>query len=232
MNIVAIIPARGGSKSIPRKNLALLNGKPLVAHSIEHALQAASVTRVIVSTEDDEIAVTAERFGAEVPFRRPAALAADDILDLPVFLHALDWLETERGDTPDLLVHLRPTAPHRPPGSIDAAVQALQRCPEADSVRSVSPIIQHPYRAFIIGADGFLDPIMKHEHPVPHLLRRQDLPPVHYYNCVIDVTRPRTLREKKSMTGDKILPYLMDVDEVFDIDSPRDLEIARFLLER
>jgi CMP-N-acetylneuraminic acid synthetase len=102
----------------------------------------------------------------------------------------------------------------------------------ADSVRSVSLVHQHPYRMFRIQADGFLDPIMLHEHPEPYLLRRQDLPPMYYYNCVIDVTWRRTILDKKSMTGSRILPFEMNADDVLDIDTPRDLEFARFLMER
>jgi N-acylneuraminate cytidylyltransferase len=131
----------------------------------------------------------------------------------------------------DLIGHLRPTAPLRKLGWIDAAVERLWSEPRADSIRSVSKPAQHPYRVFRIDAAGFLDPIMKGEHPSPFLLRRQDLPDMYYYNCVIDVTRPATILEKKSMTGERILPFVMDTDDVLDIDSPRDLEFARFLLE-
>lgn len=229
MNVVAIIPARGGSKGIKRKNLVEFNGKPLVAHSIIHALESQLVNRVIVSTDDEEIASVAREYGAEVPFLRPKELAEDHVLDLPVFEHALKFLEEAEGDRPDLVVHLRPTTPYRKPAWIDEAVRLLADHPEADSVRSVSEPDKHPYRMFTIGPDGFLDPIMKHEHPVPYLLRRQDLPPVYYYNCVIDVTRPATIFGKNSMTGDRIFPYIMDPDEVIDIDSMRDLQIAQCL---
>lgn len=229
MEVVAIIPARGGSKGIKRKNLIPFNGKPLVAHSIIHALESRLVNRVIVSTDDEEIREVALRYGAEAPFLCPAELAGDQVLDLPVFEHALDYLAKSEGYRPDLVVHLRPTAPHRLPAWIDEAVQLLADHPGADSVRSVSEPDKHPYRMFTIGADGFLDPIMKHEHPVPYLLRRQDLPPVFYYNCVIDVTRPATVFDKRSMTGDRIYPYIMDPDEVIDIDSLRDLLIAQCL---
>lgn len=229
MEVVAIIPARGGSKGIKRKNLIPFNGKPLVAHSIIHALEARLVSRVIVSTDDEEIRKVSLRYGAEAPFLRPAELAGDQVLDLPVFEHALDYLAKTEGYRPDLVVHLRPTAPHRLPAWIDEAVQLLTDHPGADSVRSVSEPDKHPYRMFTIDADGFLDPIMKHEHPVPYLLRRQDLPPVFYYNCVIDVTRPATVFDKRSMTGDRIYPYIMDPDEVIDIDSLRDLRIAQCL---
>lgn len=227
--VVAVIPARGGSKGINRKNLIPFNGKPLIAHSILHALAAQLVDRVIVSTDDEEIRRVALEYGAEAPFLRPAELAEDHVLDLPVFEHALEFLQQTEGYRPDIVVHLRPTAPYRKSEWIDEAIRLLAENPDADSVRSVSEPDKHPYRMFTIGGDGYLDAIMKHEHPVPYLLRRQDLPAVYYYNCVIDVTRPETIFNKKSMTGDRILPYVMNPDEVIDIDTLRDLKIAEAL---
>ena len=196
-NVVAIIPARGGSKGIKRKNLVPIAGKPLVAHSIRHALDATLIDRVIVSTEDSEIAEASRAAGAEVPFMRPDDLAGDQVLDLPVFEHALRWLE-EHGDVPEIIVHLRPTAPYRKQGWIDEAIALLREHPTADSVRSVSRVDQHPWRVFEIAEDGFLDPLMKAKHPQPYLLRRQDLPPLYYYNCVIDVTRRSTICSRSS----------------------------------
>jgi len=230
MKVLAIIPARGGSKGIKRKNLVDFLGKPLVAHSIEHALACRSITRTIVSTDDIEIACVSRSFGAEVPFMRPSELAEDHVLDWPVFVHALEFLANNEKYYPDIIVHLRPTTPYRKPEWIEEAVNLLIQQPEADSMRSVSAPEKHPYRMFIINSDGYLDPIMKHEHPEPYLLRRQELPKVYYYNCVIDVTRPATILEKGSMTGNRILPYIMNPDEVLDIDSPRDLIIAQLLV--
>lgn len=229
MNIVAIIPARGGSKGIIRKNLVSFKGRPLIVHSIEHALKSLMVNKIIVSTDDEEIKKVALESGAEVPFMRPAALAEDHVLDWPVFEHCLTYLKETKNYSADLVVHLRPTTPYRKPEWIDEAVKLLLNNPQADSVRSVSKPDKHPYRMFVIAKDGYLDPIMKHEHPQPYLLRRQDLPDVYYYNCVIDVTKPATIYDKKSMTGDKIIPYIMDPDEVIDIDAPRDLKIAEAL---
>lgn len=228
--VLAIIPARGGSKGIKRKNLVLVAGKPLVVHSIEHALGSRRVSRVLVSTEDEEIAAVARAAGAEVPFLRPHLLAGDEVLDLPVFEHVLQTLAQQEGYTPDLVLHLRPTVPRRKPEWIDDAIDLLAKSGRADSLRSVSKPAQHPYRVFRIGADGFLDPVMKHEHPTPYLLRRQDQPAMYHYNCVIDVTRPATILQQKSMTGDRILPFILDPDDVIDIDTPRDLMVARFLL--
>jgi CMP-N,N'-diacetyllegionaminic acid synthase len=229
--VLAIIPARGGSKGIKRKNLVPLAGKPLLVHSIEHARASRCVTRVLVSTEDHEIAQVAREAGAEVPFMRPDILAGDTVFDLPVLSHVLDALLELESYAPDLIVHLRPTTPLRKASWIDNAVEQLWANVQADSLRSVSAPAQHPYRVFRIGDDGFLDPIMRHEHPIPYLLRRQDLPAMYYYNCVIDVTRPATIQKMNSMTGDHILPFIMEPDEVIDIDSPRDLAIARMLME-
>jgi N-acylneuraminate cytidylyltransferase len=230
--ILAVVPARGGSKGIPRKNLVRIDGIPLVAHSIRHAVASTSITRVIVSTEDDEIAEVAVKFGAEVPFLRPRELAGDQVFDQPVFRHVLETLDQREGYVPQLVVHLRPTTPFRRVEWIDESVAALEANSSADSVRSVSKPDQHPYRMFRIGEDGLLHALMQSEHPLPYLIRRQDLPPIYYYNCVVDVTRPATILRKNSMTGDRILPYIVPSDEVIDVDGPRDLEIARFLMER
>ncbi len=226
---LTIIPARGGSKGIPRKNIVDFNGKPLIAHSIEQALKSNLGGRVVVSTEDEEIAEISLKYGAEVPFLRPQELAEDHVLDLPVFVHAIKWLEEHENFQADLIIHLRPTAPYRKPEWIDEAVQLLKNNPSADSVRSVSEPDKHPFRIFEIDNQGYLDPIMKDRHPEPYLLRRQDLPKMFYYNCVIDVTRPETIFQKASMTGDRLLPFIMDPKDVIDIDEPRDLQVARAL---
>jgi len=231
MEVLAIIPARGGSKGIKRKNLVDFLGKPLVAHSIEHALGCPNITRTIVSTDDDEIAGVSRSFGAEVPFIRPPELAQDDVLDWPVFVHALEFLAKKENYSPEIIVHLRPTTPYRKPEWIAEAVALLLEHPKAHSVRSVSAPEKHPYRMFKIDAEGYLEPIMKHEHPEPYLLRRQDLPKVYYYNCVIDVTRPSTIFKRKSMTGNRIVPYVQNPEQVFDIDSSRDLVVAQFLVK-
>lgn len=231
MDILAIIPARGGSKGVKRKNLRQINGKSLVGLSVMHALNSKLITRTIISSDDDEIIAEAVKYGAAAPFVRPKELAEDQVLDIPVFEHALNFLREKENYIPEIVVHLRPTAPYRKPEWIDAAIQMLQENPKADSIRSVSEPDKHPYRIFRIDDQGFLDPIMKHEHPVPYLLRRQDLPKMYYYNCVIDVTRPDTIFEKHSMTGDKILPYIMNPDDVIDIDSERDLKLAELLFK-
>lgn len=231
MRTLAIIPARGGSKGINRKNLVEINGLPLVAHSIKHALAAKNVDRVIVSTDDEEMAEVSKEFGAEVPFLRPSELAEDHVLDLPVFEHALSFLKETEQYVPDLVLHLRPTTPFRAPLWIDESIQILADSPTSDSLRSVSLVSQHPYRVFEIDDSKHLSPIMGHRHQTPYLLRRQDLPKMYYYNCVIDLTRPQTIFDQASMTGNKILPFILDPEDVIDIDCQRDLELARFLFK-
>jgi CMP-N,N'-diacetyllegionaminic acid synthase len=231
MDIIAIIPARGGSKGIKRKNLIQINGKSLVGLSVEHALKSKLITRTIISSDDAEIIADAVKYGAEAPFIRPKELAEDHVLDLPVFEHALNFLQEKENYTPQIVVHLRPTAPYRKSEWIDAAIQLLLDNKEGDSVRSVSEPEKHPYRIFTIDDKGFLDPIMKHEHPTPYLLRRQDLPKMYYYNCVIDITKPATIFEQKSMTGNKIIPYIMNPEDVIDIDTMQDLKVAEVLFK-
>ena len=230
MKILTIIPARGGSKGIRLKNLSKIYGKPLVAYSIEHSLASKLINRTIVSTDNEEIAKVSEEYGAEIPIFRSKELAGDDVLDFPVFEHMLTYLKKEENYEPEIVVHLRPTSPYREPKWIDSAINLLVENPSADSVRSVSEPSQHPYRVFEI-KNKYLHPLMNERHPEPYLLRRQDLPKMYYYNCVIDVTKPSTIFNKKSMTGDKMLPYIMKRDDSIDIDTPMDLEFAKVFLK-
>ena len=230
MKILTIIPARGGSKGIRLKNLSKIYGKPLVAYSIEHSLASKLINRTIVSTDNEEIAKVSEEYGAEIPIFRSKELAGDDVLDFPVFEHMLTYLKKEENYEPEIVVHLRPTSPYREPKWIDSAINLLVENPSADSVRSVSEPSQHPYRVFEI-KNKYLHPLMNERHPEPYLLRRQDLPKMYYYNCVIDVTKPSTIFNKKSMTGNKMLPYIMKREDSIDIDTPMDLEFAKVFLK-
>ena len=144
--ILGVVPARGGSKGIPRKNIRVFVGYPLIAYSIAAGLQSKHVTRLIVTTDDPEIATIARSFGAEIPFMRPVELAQDDTLDLPVFQHALSWLKEKEGYLPDAVVHLRPTSPVRPVDLVDKSVEILLQNPQVDSVRGVVPAGQNPFK--------------------------------------------------------------------------------------
>src|SRR5512138_153049 len=131
-DILALIPARGGSKGIPRKNIRSFAGYPLIAWSIAAAQQASCVTRVILSTDDEEIASIGREYGAETPFLRPAELARDQTTDLPVFEHALAWLKEQEGYQPEIVIQLRPTSPIRPRDCVDRAVKILMDHEDAD----------------------------------------------------------------------------------------------------
>ena len=230
--VLALIPARGGSKSIPRKNLLVLAGRPLIAHTIERALECVRITRVVVSTDDAEIAETARRYGAETPFERPAEYAQDHSPDLDVFRHALRWLEEHEGYRPELVVHLRPTGPVRRVELIDRAIELLLAHPEADSLRSVSRPVQTPYKMWRIGSDGLLWPLLSViGQPDAHSLPRQLLPDVYWQNGYVDVLRPRTILELGSMAGGKVLPFVIE-EPIYEIDYPDSLPaVERALLE-
>jgi len=171
---LALIPARGGSKGIPRKNIRDFAGYPLIAWSIAAAKQSESVTRVIASTDDEGIAAVARQFGAETPFLRPAAFAQDNTTDLPVFEHALEWLADHEGYQPDVVVQLRPTSPIRPRGLVDQAIEILLAHPDADSVRGVVPAGQNPHKMWRL-PEGTRPPPDAFSHQVDRLgLRRRD----------------------------------------------------------
>jgi N-acylneuraminate cytidylyltransferase len=219
--ILALIPARGGSKGIPRKNIRLFAGYPLIAWSIAAAKQSSLVTRVIVSTDDEEIAAVAREWGAETPFLRPVELAQDKTTDLPVFEHALKWLEDVEGYRPDILIQLRPTSPIRPHTMLDDAIRILLEHPDADCVRGVVPAGQNPFKMWRFNGERKpLNPLLAVDGiPEPYNAPRQILPPVYWQTGHIDAIRDTTITRKKSLTGDVIYPLLIDPKYTVDIDT-------------
>jgi N-acylneuraminate cytidylyltransferase len=231
MNVLALIPARGGSKTIPRKNIRDFAGHPLIAYSIAAGLQAKLVTRTIVSTDDEEIAAVARQYGAETPFLRPAAFAQDNTTDFPVFTHALGWFAEHEGYIPDVIVQLRPTSPIRPPDCVDCAVQLLLDHPEADSVRGVVPSGQNPYKMWHIAPDGRMVSLLS----VPGLAEpynapRQALPPTYWQTGHIDAIRTATIQQKNSLSGNVIWPLVLDERYTVDIDTLHDWQQAEWLI--
>jgi YrbI family 3-deoxy-D-manno-octulosonate 8-phosphate phosphatase len=222
--VLAIIPARGGSKGIPRKNIRPFAGYPLIAYSIAAGLQAATVTRAIVSTDDEEIAEVARRFGAETPFLRPAELAGDRTLDLPVFQHALSWLAEHESYHPEVIVQLRPTTPLRPPDLVDRAVHILLEHPAADSVRGLTPAHQNPFKMWLMdGEDRPIRPLTTVPGiEEPYNAPRQVLPTAYAHTGLIDVIRLATILELNSMSGKTILPVMFDSGYDIDLDTPDD----------
>lgn len=220
--VLALIPARGGSKSIPRKNLITIAGKPLIAYSIEHARASRHITRVIVSTDDEEIADTARHYGAEVPFMRPAEFAEDDSTDLDVFRHALITLRETEQYSCECVVHLRPTGPVRSVARIDEAIELLRAHPEADSLRSVTWPDQTPYKMWR-ERDGYLEPLLQIAGtPEPYCQPRQRLPEVFWQNGYVDIVRPRAILDLGLMCGHRILPFVMH-EPVLELDYPENI---------
>lgn len=230
--VLALIPARGGSKSISRKNIRLLAGYPLIAYSIAAALASDTVGRVIVSTDDEQIAELARRYGAETPFLRPAEFARDNTPDLPVFQHALQWLRENEGYCPKIVVQLRPTSPFRRVWHIDQAVLRLLERPDADAIRTVCVPFQNPFKMWRIGPDGLMKPLIQTDLPEAYNMPRQLLPDVYWQTGYVDAAWADTILEKHSMTGERILPMVIDPTDWVDIDSPEDWQHAEQLLER
>lgn len=222
--ILALIPARGGSKGIPRKNIRSFAGYPLIAWSIAAAKQAAGVTRIIVSTDDEEIAAVAREYGAETPFLRPVEFAQDQTTDLPVFEHALQWLEANENYQPEVVIQLRPTSPIRPRDCVDSAVNILLEHVDADCVRGVVPAGQNPHKMWRFAGEGQpMKPLLEVEGIAePYNAPRQILPPVYWQTGHIDAIRVSTIREKHSLTGDVIYPLMLDPRYTVDIDTLSD----------
>jgi N-acylneuraminate cytidylyltransferase len=229
--VLALIPARGGSKGIPRKNIRPFAGSPLIAYSIAAGLAAESVTRVLVSTDDHEIAAISRQYGAETPFLRPDALSQDNTPDLPVFQHALQWLEENEGYLPEIVVQLRPTSPLRRVWHIDQAVYQLLARPDADAIRSICIPFQNPFKMWQIDPDGLMRPLIHTEYREAYNMPRQLLPEVYWQTGYVDAAWRDTFLEKDSMTGDHILPLVIPSTDWIDIDSPDDWRRAERLLE-
>lgn len=225
--ILAIIPARSGSKSVKDKNIRLINGKPMLAYSIEHAKRAECISRIIVSTDSEAYAQIAREYGAEVPFLRPAEIAADTSLDIETFEHALNFLKEKEGYIPDYVVQLRPTYPVRDPKDIDNMIHIIESDASIDSVRCVAPAKEIAYKMWREMPDGTIDPILK-DIPEAYNMPRQQLPTIYYQNACIDVIKTSVITEKHSMSGDKIVPYKLNHN--YDIDTEEEFKRAEIAI--
>ena len=223
MNVLAVIPARSGSKSVVNKNIRNFNGKPLLAHSIEHAKASKYIDRVILSTDSQEYALIGQRYGAETPFIRPKEYATDEALDIDVFYHCLRFLEEKEGYRADIVVQLRPTYPIRDVEDIDKMIELLLANKEIDSVRSIAPVTEIPYKMWKRNEEGMLTPILT-EIKEAYNMPRQDLPRIYYQNASIDVTRGDIILKEHSMSGKRIYGY--ELNQNFDIDTEEDFIMA------
>ena len=231
MDVLAIIPARGGSKGIRKKNIALLGGYPLMAFSIACGLASRLINRVVVSTDDEAIADVGRAYGAEV-LERPRRLAEDNTRDYPVVMHVLDTLKAGEGYVPDVVVFLRPTSPIRPKGFVDAGVRCyLENEDRWSSLRAVcvSPIT--PFKMWQRRGDLLVPVVSDPAFLEPYNAPRQELPTTYWQTGHLDVYAPQTLETYKSVTGPYIGMFPIDRKYVVDIDTPEDLRRAECQLD-
>lgn len=227
MSVTAFVFARGGSRGLPRKNVRLLAGKPLIAHAIEAARCASLVDRVMVSTDDETIADVARAWGAGVPFLRPAALASDTAPEWQAWRHAISHF-ADAGDPVDVFVSVPPTAPLRSPGDIDACIAELQRT-DADLVITVTEAHRHPSFNMVRINDGYATLVLP---PAQGLARRQDCPPVFDMTTVAYAARPAFVMRSTSHFEGRVRAVVVPPERAIDIDTELDFAFAEFLLTR
>ena len=228
MNILAIIPARGGSKSVPRKNIVKVNGRPLISYTISAALMVDRLTDVVVSTDDPEIAEISRELGAQVPFVRPVDLASDQAQSAPVIEHALYFMEKSKGLKYDAILMLQPTSPLRTSQHIEESLDLFtsQECDSVVSIVSVGG--NHPFRMKRLIDNQLVNYI---DQGFWDMRPRQELPPVYIRNGSIYLIERDVLINKGQMIGEKCLGMVMGDKESINIDTPLDLKLAELLLE-
>lgn len=227
MKIIALIPARGGSKGIPNKNIKEFCGKPLIIHSIETAKQSKYINEIVVSTDSLEISGIALEHGASVPFLRPSEISQDNSPDIDFFRHYLDWMNENSKDIPDLIVHLRPTYPIRDVHFLDNCIeQIIANYDNYDSLRTViENKDKSPFKMYTVNGKLLKPVVPSGEYPFIRELHnqcRQILPTTYTHNGCIDIVKPSLILNRNMLSGDKILPVVMDQSEINDIDSIED----------
>lgn len=224
LKVLAVIPARQGSKGLPDKNIRLLAGKPLLSHTIAAARESGVFDRIILSTDGEEIARVGREAGAEVPFMRPADLASDEARGIDVLHHVLEWLE-QRGELFDCVMYLQPTSPLRTAVDIVESLKILV-AREAQAVVSVCEMEHHPWWANTLPEDG----CMKDFFAKDISTRRQDLPRYYRLNGAIYLARWEFIRYRDSWYGEKTYAYIMPRERSVDIDDELDFKLAEILM--
>lgn len=227
MEILGLVTARGGSKSIPGKNVKLLAGKPLINWTIDEARKSRLVSRLLVSTDDDEIRSVSLAGGAEVPFLRPAEIAGDTSPHIDVMNHALNWLKTEQNYQPDYVLLLQPTSPFRTVQDIDGVIRMAMNNPEADALIGVCEADNHPFLIKKLDSQGRLEDYIQSDLAY---LRRQDLPPAYVINGAIYLNKPASLRGERKMVPPGSLAYIMPKEHSLDVDTSWDFHVAELIM--
>lgn len=235
-NIVVVIPARGGSVRVPKKNIKLLNGKPLIAFAIEAAKKSEYVNRIIVSTDSDEIKEVALCYGAEVPFKRPADIS-EDVPTEDVILHAVNWLNEKEAYLTDIVVCLEPPAPFRKAEHIDKCINSIVADETIDSAITVNNVRgNRPEWMLYVDEDKFIRPYTSYFRKQGKALLRfpasQEFEKLYQSNGVVFACRVETLQKYKSLVGKKCAAVEIDYSEIFDLDYPEDFEICEILLKK
>jgi len=225
--ILALVPARRGSKGIPDKNIKMLDGKPLIAYTIGAAKKSKYIDAVIVSTDSKKIAEISQKYGAEVPFIRPKELATDSAKSINVILHAMNWIENHTNKKYNYLILLQPTSPFRSSMDIDKAIEEIIN-KEKDALVSVCEVSENPYWMKVIDEEGNLKDFIEGEE---NYSRRQDLPKVYILNGAIYIAKWEVLKEDKSFYRRECRPFIMSKEKSLDIDNPLDFEFAVFLMK-
>ena len=225
--ILGVIPARGGSKGLPRKNVLPLLGEPLIGWTIRAVKESRCIDRIVISTDDKEIAAVCENLGVPVPFLRPKELAEDDAPMVDVALHVLEYLKSREDYSPDYVALFQPTSPLRTASDINRAVELLFSNNRADSVISIVEASEKPYWMRTLSQEGFIKYFIEHEYKD---LRRQDLPPVYIVNGAIYIGRTTTLLKNRTFSPEKTVGYLMPKSRSADIDDINDFKIAEMIL--
>lgn len=228
MYVLGIIPARGGSKSIPKKNIRLLAGKPLIAYTIEVVKECKMLTRTVVSTDDVEIAEVAKKYGGYVPFIRPNDLSLDDTPMVPVLQHAVSFIENKNSIHVDVIVLLDPTSPFRRVEDIEACIQKLEH-ENADSVVTVCEVEHNPYFVMMELNDDRLVPLIKSDKVIT---RRQDAPDVYRLNAAIYAIKRDVLMNKNKIITNNTMAVIMPQELSAHIDHEIDFEFVEFLIEK
>ncbi len=225
--IIALIPARGGSKGLPRKNIALLSGKPLIVWTIEEAKKSKYIDKLYVSTDDKEIAGIVQSFGAEIPFIRPRSLSGDEVRCIDVVLHCIDFMEN-RNESYDILVLLQPTSPLRITKDIDDAILFLVE-KKAGAIISVSECEHPPQKANVLPADGSMENFIKETNLNKN---RQELDTYYRENGSVYVANLDYIKKQKSFYGKKSFAFITLVEHSVDVDSKLDLGFCEYLLRK
>jgi CMP-N,N'-diacetyllegionaminic acid synthase len=220
-NIVALIPARSGSKGVPNKNIKHIDGIPLIAYSIAAALKSTLVDRVIVSTDSEEYAKIARNYGAETPFIRPKNISGDLATDLEFFKHAIDWLQKNENFVPEYFIHLRPTTPFRDPKILDKAIKEFI-CSDYSALRSCHKMSESSYKTFEVENDVFKCICNGNSDIESSNIARQSLPVTYDANGYIDIVRSKMISKCSIIHGDKVKAFITntshEIDEISDVD--------------